>query len=117
MDAENVNLISTGSRFEGTVEFSNYTRFEGYIRGNLKGSTGSKLVLGENGVVEGNVDGDEVIVDGFVRGDIKASSKVTISETGRVIGEIKAPSVAIKFGGYFDGKCSMDTLVDNPTHK
>src|SRR5262249_40938743 len=73
MDAENVNLISVGSRFEGTVEFNNYTRFEGYIRGNLKGASGSKLVLGENGVVEGNVDGDEVIVDGFVRGDIKAS--------------------------------------------
>lgn len=106
-----VNLITAGSRFDGTVEFSSYTRFDGYIRGTLKGVAGSELVLGENGVVEGKIEGETVTIDGFVRGDIKASNKVVISETGRVIGEIRAPSVAIKFGGYFDGKCAMEALL------
>jgi cytoskeletal protein CcmA (bactofilin family) len=108
MQADNVNLITAGSKFEGTVEFSDFTRFEGYIRGHLKGLPGSQLILGENGVVEGSVEGDTIIIDGFVRGDIAATTKVVISETGRVIGQIKAPSVAIKFGGYFDGKCEMN---------
>lgn len=115
VEQHDVNLITAGSRFDGTVEFSNYTRFEGYIAGTLKGTPGSEIVLGENGVVEGKIDGDTVIIDGFVRGDIKASSKVIISETGRVIGEIIAPSVAIKFGGYFDGKCAMEALLPAST--
>lgn len=115
MSPDEVNLITAGSKFEGVVEFNEFTRFEGYIRGTLKGKEGSELVLGENGVVEGNIDGDVVIIDGFVRGDIKALRKVVISETGRVIGEIQAPSVAIKFGGYFDGKCEMGAaLVNEP---
>lgn len=115
VEPHDVNLITAGSRFEGTVEFTNYTRFEGYVRGTLKGSPGSELVLGQNGVVEGKIDGDTVVIDGFVRGDIKATSKVVISETGRVIGEITSPSVAIKFGGYFDGKCAMESLLPATT--
>ena len=111
VNSHDVNLITAASRFEGTVEFSNYTRFDGYIRGTLKGNPGSELVLGENGVVEGKIEGDIVIIDGFVRGNIYATAKVIISETGRVIGEITAPSVAVKFGGYFDGKCSMEALL------
>lgn len=107
MASDDVNLITAGSRFEGTVEFRDYTRFEGYIHGTLKGSLGSELIVGESGVVEGKVEGDVVVIDGFVRGDIAALSKVVITGTGRVVGEIQAPSVKVEFGGYFDGKCSM----------
>ena len=108
MDQDNVNLITAGSRFEGTVEFGGYTRFEGYVHGTLKGADGSQLVIGENGVVDGKVEGAIVLIDGFVRGDIHATSKVVITGTGRVIGEIKSPSISIEFGGYFDGRCSME---------
>lgn len=111
MERDNVNLITAGSRFEGTVEFSDYTRFEGFVNGTLRGGAGSELIVGENGVVEGKVEGDVIVIDGFVRGDIKATSKVVISGTGRVIGEIIAPSVAIEFGGFFDGRCAMGSSV------
>ncbi len=101
----NVNLITTGSKFEGTVEFKDYARFEGYLTGTLKGRESSYLVIAENGVVEGNIEGDTIVVDGFVRGKILAKKKVIISGTGKVIGEILSPSIGIQFGGYFDGKC------------
>jgi cytoskeletal protein CcmA (bactofilin family) len=114
VERENINLITAGSRFEGTVEFTDYTRFEGYVHGTLKGGVGSELIVGENGVVEGKVEGDVVVIDGFVRGDIKARSKVVISGTGRVVGEIVSPSISIEFGGFFDGKCSMGTMGAPP---
>ncbi len=110
MQSEKVNIISVTSKLEGTVEFSEYTRFEGFIRGKLVGKPGSEIILGENGVVEGEIEGDVVIIDGFVRGNITATTKVVVSETGRVIGEINAPNVAIKFGAHFDGKCAMQSL-------
>ena len=111
MKNDQINLITPGSRFEGLVEFSDYTRFEGFIKGTLRGNKGSELILGENGVVEGLIEAETVTIDGFVRGNITATHKVVISETGRVIGEIKSPSVAIKFGGYFDGTCAMDSAA------
>jgi cytoskeletal protein CcmA (bactofilin family) len=114
MREDNVNLITAGTRLEGTIEFQAFTRFEGLLQGTLKGAPQSELILGENAVVEGKIMGDVVIIDGFVRGDIVATSKVVITETGRVIGEIDAPNVAIKFGAYFDGKCAMSSLAKNP---
>ena len=110
MERDNINLITSGSRFEGTVEFADFTRFEGYVHGVLRGGAGSELIVGENGVVEGKVEGDVIVIDGFVRGDIRALTKVVITGTGRVVGEILAPSICIEFGGYFDGKCSMERL-------
>lgn len=112
----NVNIITSGSKFDGTIEFENYTRFEGVIQGTLRGSAGSELILGQNAMVDGQVEGDTIIVGGFVRGNIIAKSKVIISETGRVIGEIRAPSVAIKFGGFFDGKCAMELPAPLKAH-
>lgn len=107
MERDEINLIAAGSRFEGTVEFAEFTRFEGYVRGMLRGGAGSQLIVGENGVVDGKVEGDIVIIDGFVRGDIQATTKVIITGTGRVVGEVVSPSFSIEFGGFFDGKCAM----------
>ena len=110
MENKKINIISSTSKLEGTVEFSEYTRFEGYITGKVIGKPGSEIILGENAVVEGEINGDTVIIDGFVRGNISASTKVVVSETGRVIGHINSPSVAIKFGAHFDGKCATQPL-------
>ena len=104
---KDLNLITSGSKFDGVIEFSEYTRFEGYLKGTLRGQEGSELIIGENGVIVGKIEGDSIIIDGFVRGNITARTKVIITETGRVIGKIHAPSLGIKFGGYFDGKCAM----------
>ena len=114
MERDEVNLITAGSRFQGTVEFSNYTRFEGYVNGTLKGGPGSELIVGENGVVEGKVEGDVIIIDGFVRGEISALGKVVITGTGRVIGEIRSPSIQIEFGGFLDGKCAQLPFASAP---
>lgn len=108
MELERINLVTEGTELEGSVCFDGFTRFHGHIRGNLKGQIGSELILGESGVVEGTVEGDTVIVDGFVRGNIRASSKVIISETGRMVGNIEAPNIAIRFGAFFEGKCLMN---------
>lgn len=106
-----MNLIHCSSKFEGTLEIEAYTRFDGQLKGALKGLPGSELIVGEKGLVEGAISGDTVIVDGFVRGNIVATKKVLISATGRVIGEIRSPNISIDFGGYFDGKCFMESLL------
>lgn len=114
MQEQEINLITAGSKFEGTIEFSGFTRFEGYLQGVLKGTVGSELILGKNAVVEGKIEGDLIVVDGFVRGEIKAKTKVIVSSLGRVVGQIEAPNVGVEFGAYFEGKCLMSTTL--PVH-
>lgn len=104
-----ISIISQGTRLEGKIHFDRTTRVHGVLVGEVNSrGHGGRLILSETCIVEGNIDADTVLVDGFVRGDIKTLGKVTISRTGRVIGNITTPKLELEFGGYFEGKCSME---------
>lgn len=102
-----VNLLSERTRLEGTVYFDQYTHFNGEAKGTIHCAPGSTLVVGEQGVVEGRIECDSIIIDGFVQGEISATTKVIIAETGRVLGSVRTPCFIVKFGAYFEGGCSM----------
>lgn len=100
-----ITLISENSKIEGRVLVERAARIHGTIIGELDAATGSQVTLAETGVIEGNVRGDELWIEGFVRGDITATTRVVISSTGRVVGNVVTPSLQMDFGGYFEGQC------------
>ena len=106
-----INVIAEGTRVEGTITFDRVARVHGTLVGEVKANPGSTLILAETAVVEGGVQADTLLIDGYVRGDVSAKTKVVISGTGRVIGNIKTPSLTIDFGAYFEGRCLME---ENP---
>lgn len=103
-----INIIAEGTRIEGTVAFDRVTRVHGTLSGRVSGAAGSTLVLAETALVEGDVDADTLIVDGYVRGDIRARTRVVLSRTARVVGNIRTRSLTIEFGAYFEGKSTME---------
>lgn len=103
-----VNIIAEGTRIEGSIVFDEISRVHGTLVGDVLAKAGSTLILAESALVEGNLKVDHLYVDGFVRGDIDARTKVVVSGTGRVIGNIRTPSLLIEYGGYFEGDCSME---------
>ena len=103
-----INIISQRTRLEGKIVFDHMTRVHGILVGEIEAREGSQLVLSESSVVEGNIRADRLLVDGYVRGDITTTGKVTISRTGRVVGNIVSPRIEVEFGAYFEGKCSME---------
>jgi cytoskeletal protein CcmA (bactofilin family) len=109
-----LNIVGENTRLEGKISLDNVSRVHGTLIGEVCAAPGSLLVLGETSVVEGTIVGDTVMIDGFVRGDIVASTKVVVSGTGRVIGNIRAPSLKIEFGAYFEGRSLMESLTSGP---
>ncbi len=109
MKTDQMNILDQDSMITGKFEFSHYTRFEGKLSGEMSGTKESVLIIGNNSVVEGKVSGETIIVDGYVRGEIKATNKVTVSGSGKVIGNIYSPKIEIQFGSLFDGKCFMES--------
>lgn len=99
-----ITLLSQGSLIKGEVTFDRVTRIHGRVEGKVHGLPGSVLVIGETASVHGEIDGDEIIIDGFVHGDVSATTKVTISECGRLIGNVRAAKFEVKFGAHFEGK-------------
>ncbi len=105
-----INLIAEGTRLEGKISFENISRVYGILVGEIIATPGSTLILGETAKIEGTIQADTLIVDGFVQGDIKARTKVVLSGTGRVVGNIRTPSLVIDFGAYFEGQSLMEEI-------
>ena len=63
---------------------------------------GGKLVIGEKGVVNANVQTDAIVM-GVYEGNMVATGNVEIAETGRVTGNIETDSLVISKGGFFNG--------------
>ncbi len=99
-----VTLLSQGSLIKGELTFDQMTRLHGRIEGKVVGLEGSVIVVGETASVHGEIDGDEVIIDGFVHGDVSGRTKVTVSESGRLIGNVKSPKFEVRFGAHFEGR-------------
>ncbi len=104
-----LSLFSQGSLIKGEVTFDRVARIHGRIEGKIFGLTGSVVVIGETASVHGEIHGDEVIIDGLVYGNVIAKTKVTISEYGRLIGDVKSPKFEIKFGAHFEGKAQTSS--------
>lgn len=99
-----VNLISEGTRIEGTLTFDRLTRINGEVEGSIHTLQNVTCIVGEKGYVKANIHADKLIVDGFVIGNITAKTMCQINETATVIGEINSPSIQIKTGAKFEGK-------------
>ncbi len=109
-----LSLFSQGSFIKGEVTFDRVARVHGRIEGKVIGLTGSVIVVGETASIHGEIQGDEIIIDGFVHGNIEAKTKVTISEYGRLIGDVRSPKFEIRFGAHFDGKAITTPIATKP---
>ena len=81
---------------------------EGVIEGtvNLKDNN---LVVSENGKVTANVNARIIRVDGEVKGELRGTEQVSISPTGKVSGDIRAPRVVLEDGCQFKGSVDMES--------
>ena len=85
-------------RFEGTL------RVDCYITGLVRSSAGT-LVVTETGEANTDLFVPIAIIDGLVRGDIKATERVEMGSSAKVIGNIETPSLRIQPGAIFEGHC------------
>ena len=100
-----VGFLDKGVRLEGTLELAGTFRLDAQIKGNIISS--SRLLLGEEARVEGQIEGNQVVIAGRFDGLVFAKGRVEIQAKGVVTGEIHAPCLLIEPGGIFDGRCHM----------
>ena len=80
------------------------------IQGTVKGKISLKesLIVANSGVVEADIETQNVEIAGKVTGNILASDKVELKSDCRVVGDIKAPRILIADGASFKGNVDMD---------
>jgi cytoskeletal protein CcmA (bactofilin family) len=80
------------------------------IQGTVKGkiSLRESLFVESSGVVEADIETQNVEIAGRVTGNIAATDKVELKSDCRVVGDIKAPRILIADGASFKGNVDMD---------
>ena len=60
--------------------------------------------ISEDGSVDGNVDVPSLVLNGIVRGDIRAASRVVIGAKAKVFGNVHYGVIEMTQGGEVNGK-------------
>jgi cytoskeletal protein CcmA (bactofilin family) len=98
-------FIDQGVTLEGTLTVTGTFRIDGNVKGNIISE--QTVILGEGAKVEGQIEGNLVVIAGRFDGVIFAKGRVEIQVKGVVTGEVHAPRMVIDPGGIFDGHCHM----------
>ena len=107
MEIENspINIITDGTTVKGDIVASGDFRLDGLLEGNIQ--LNGKLVIGDSGVVNGNVLCQNANIIGTVNGNLSVKELLSLHASARVRGDILINKLSIEPGAVFSGKCRM----------
>lgn len=99
-------LVGADTRVNGDVEFSGGFHVDGYVKGNVRATKDERAVLSisERGCVEGAVMVPHVLLNGTVKGDVRATERVELGPKARVIGNVQYKLIEMSIGAEVNGK-------------
>jgi cytoskeletal protein CcmA (bactofilin family) len=99
--AANVSVIGRTTRVHGRVTGAVDLEVQGFVEGDI--AVGGDVTVDANGMVGAGVRGRRVVVRGAVRGDLTGEEAVSLEDGARVVGDVRAPRVAIAPGALVRG--------------
>lgn len=97
-------LIGEGFHITGEVTGTSVIRIDGRVTGNVNVESG--VILGESGIIEGDLDSRSAVIFGTVTGNI-TSGQLEIKKSASIQGDIQTDTLEIELGASFNGKLNM----------
>ena len=108
---ERLNRLVVGTKIIGDILSDSNLRIDGEVQGNI--STKGKVVIGENGVVNGNLTCQEADIEGKIGGKLSIEGLLILRETANVAGDIQTARLHMEEGALFLGSCAMGNTSAN----
>jgi len=99
-------IIGSSIMIDGEISGDEDLVIQGTVKGRI--SLKESLYVESSGVVEADIETQNVEIAGRVTGNIVASDKVELKAACRVIGDIKSPRILIADGAAFKGNVDME---------
>lgn len=100
-----VNRISSGSEFRGTLKSNADIRIDGFFEGKI--TTTGKLVIGDSAHLIGEAVAKSCDVWGEMDGKLLLKEYFGLRKTGTFKGKIACNKVFIEESGVFNGSCKI----------
>jgi cytoskeletal protein CcmA (bactofilin family) len=99
-------LVGVDTRVNGDIDFAGGFHVDGYVKGNVKATTDdtSTLSISERGCIEGSVVVPHLLLNGTVKGDVRATERVELGPKARVIGNVHYKLIEMAIGAEVNGK-------------
>lgn len=116
-ETPNISLIGSGTVIVGEVTAKGDIRVDGSVKGKL--SVNGKIVLGNSGIIEGEIKAGSADISGNVLGQMHISGALSMKATSKIEGDIKVGKLSIEPGAIFTGNCQMgnSTPVQGQIHQ
>ena len=102
-------LISSGTTLKGDLSSNSDLRIDGTVIGNIHSS--AKVVIGANGVVEGDIIGTQADIVGKVSGNVRAKDLLQLRGECLVTGNLYAGKLQVEPTATFNGQCHMGANI------
>jgi len=107
--AQASNRILLGTEITGDIKSNGDLRIDGKLNGSV--TMEGKLVIGEKGEVDGDINCTNATVSGTLKGRLNVKELMTMLKTARVEGDLITGKLSVEPGAEFTGTCSMGAVV------
>ena len=95
--------IGKSIRIKGEIIAREPFRISGHVDGTID-VDGHTLTVAEEATVAATVTADTVVIQGNVKGELWATTKIEVSATASIEGGISAPAISISEGAVINGR-------------
>ncbi|MFN4893411.1 MAG: polymer-forming cytoskeletal protein [Bacteroidota bacterium] len=107
--AHSATIIGAGTTLKGDIQSQQDLRIDGTVIGNVKSI--SKIIIGQGGVVEGDLESSQCDVNGKVNGNIRCKELLQLRGDSVVSGNLYAGKLQIEPSATFNGQCHMGANI------
>lgn len=99
------SLIAADLTIEGKIEGGGSVRIAGKFKGDV--NVQGDLTIEAGAKLTGSVRADKVVISGELEGNVLGASSIDLQQTGVVVGDLKARSLAVASGATMRGKAEF----------
>ena len=107
-----ISIIGQGMTVVGDCDTDGAVRVEGTVQGNIR--AGKAVVVGKEGVVNGDIFTQDAVIGGTVSGTLRAASRLEVQATSRIDGEVLAERMQLEEGAILNGSVQMGKGIAPP---
>jgi cytoskeletal protein CcmA (bactofilin family) len=100
-----ISIIGPGMEVIGECQTDGTIRIEGTVQGTVR--AGKAVVVGRDGIVDGEVFTQDAVISGRVRGMLVAESRLELQATCRIDGDVRARRMQLEEGAILNGTIQM----------
>ena len=104
-------LIEVGTLIKGEIIFDNELFVMGEVDGDLNSDSDlAKLIVSKTGKVQGEIRVPNVVVNGTIVGNVRASENLEITGTARIFGDLHYSTIEIQGGSLITGRLVAEQI-------